>query len=112
MSVKSFFDNVNKTEFQKKIYERLYNGNFISAEKDLQSYFGVKYLPYDFEHIKELENERLKIKNSLDSIKSEKRELLKQNKNLFNEKNRLIKENNRLREQLSTLSQNSLKKVE
>lgn len=107
VSAKSFFDNMNKTEFQNKLYNRLYNGNFTIIEKDLRSYFGIKYLPYDFEHIKELESERLKIKNSLDSVKAEKRDLQKQNKNLFNEKNRLIEENNRLREQLSAFLQNS-----
>lgn len=112
VSAKSLFDNVNKTEFQKKIYDRLYNGNFAIDEKDLRSYFGIKYLPYDFEHIKELENERIKIKNSLDSIKAEKRDLMKQNKNLCNEKNRLIEENKKLKEQINILLQNSFKQCD
>lgn len=106
-SQKSLFDNENRTEFQKKIYERLYNGNFVITEKDLRSYFGIKYLPYDFEHIKELVSERLKIKNSLDSVKAEKRNLMKQNKNLCNEKDRLIEENKKLKEQIKKLSQNN-----
>jgi len=109
VSIKSLFDNVNKTEFQKKIYDRLYNGCFKLDEKDLRSYFGIKYLPYDFEHLAELEAERLKLKNSLDSAKAEKRELMKQNKNLCNEKNRLIEENKKLKEQINSLSQNSSK---
>lgn len=112
VSIKSFFDNVNKSEFQKKIYDRLYNGNYTIDEKDLRSYFGIKYLPYDFEYIKELENERIKIKSSLDSIKAEKRNLIKQNKNLYSEKNRLIEENKKLREQINALSQNNSKQGE
>lgn len=104
-SVKSFFSDTNKTEFQRKISERLYNGLFTIDEKDLRSYFGMKYLPYDFSRLTELEDERLKLKKSLDSVKNEKNDLLKKNKNLYNTKNKLIEENENLKEQVRKLTQ-------
>lgn len=103
-AVKSFFKDNNMTEFQNKIAERLYNGNFDVAEKDLRSYFGMKYLPYDFEHLTELENDRSQLKRSLDAIKIEKNGLLKKNKQLHDAKNKLVEENEKLKEQIGKLS--------
>ncbi|MCM1123617.1 MAG: DUF3800 domain-containing protein [Eubacterium sp.] len=105
-AVKSFFDNNKMTEFQNKIADRLYNGSVEINEKDLRSYFGMKYLPYDFEYLKELEKERLKLKKALDSVKNEKNKILEKNKNLANAKNKLIQENEKLKEQIRELSKN------
>lgn len=111
-SAKSFFDGNNKTEFQNKIINRLYNGAVELSEKDLRPYFGMKYLPYDFEYLTKTENECSKLKKSLESIKCEKNRLLKMNTNLYNEKNRLIEENKNLKAQNKELSQNSIKQNE
>lgn len=108
-STKSFFDGQLKTEFQNKIIDRLYNGSIKIDEKDLRPYFGMKYLPYDFEYLKEMENECLKLNKSLESVKNEKRKLLKANTNLYNEKNRLIEENEKLKKQIKELLENSSK---
>ncbi len=104
-AVKSFFENNNKTEFQSKITDRLYNGSIEIEEKDLRSYFGMKYLPYDFEYLKELENERLRLKRALDSVKNEKNKILEKNKNLSNAKNKLVEENEKLKKQIQELTE-------
>lgn len=108
-SAKSFFDGNNKTEFQNKIINRLYNGAIELSEKDLRQYFGMKYLPYDFEYITKMEIECSKLRKSLESVKCEKNRLLKENTNLHNEKNRLIEKNKKLKNQIEELSQSCAK---
>lgn len=100
-------------EFQRKIYERLYNGNHPLAEKDLRSYFGMKYLPYDFEYLRELKDERSRLSKACDNLKTERNNLNRKNKelqahkdNLVKERNELAAENKKLKEHLEILLKN------
>lgn len=100
-------------EFQRKIYERLYNGNYSLAEKDLRSYFGMKYLPYDFEYLEDLRNEHSKLSKAYDNLKTERNKLNRKNKelqahkdNLIKEKSELAEENRKLKEKLEILLKN------
>ena len=91
------------TEFMKKISERLYNGGYMLADKDLRDYFGLKKLPYDFQSIHSLENENTKLRKANDNIKNERNSLMKKNNLLIEGKNKLINQNEDLRAEVKRL---------
>lgn len=93
------------TEFMKKISDRLYNGGFQIAERDLRNYFGLKQLPYDFQYIHNLESEKATIKKANENIKEERNNLLKKNNLLREGKNKLLKQNESLKAEIVRLKE-------
>ena len=75
----SIGDERNKSEFIKKIEKCLYNGAYLENDRDLRKFYGIRYIPEDFETVNSLKSELAKIRNSYKKIKKEKDEFAKKN---------------------------------
>lgn len=91
-------DEATKTEFMKKLINRLYNGKSDISVKDLRWYFGLKRIPFDFNKMYSLEKELDKLKKSYENIKATKKNLAKKKGKLEQSIQKLIEENKILKE--------------
>ena len=104
---RSFFinDNRDKSEFIKKIEKRLYNGGFVDEDKDLRNFFGIRYVPEDFEKYISMKKELDKLKNAHNKLKIERNNLIKKNDLLKQEKeelkNKLLEEKQHIVDKMS-----------
>lgn len=99
---------IQYTEFMNKIFNKLYNGGYKIAERDFRNYFGLKQLPYDFQHIHDLENENTTLKKANENIKKERNNLIKKNNLLVEGKNKLLKQNESLKSEIIRLKKELL----
>lgn len=89
-------DEATKTEFMKKLIDKLYNGMHDVSNRDLRCYFGLKRIPFDYQKMFALENEINRIKRAYDNLKSERNNLIRKKENLEKAKCKLLEENIKL----------------
>ena len=93
----------NYPEFTKKIFSKLYNGEFSLDDKDLRHYFGLRSLPFDYSLIISQQSQIERLEKSNKNLKSEKSRLSTDNQRLKESKQKLIDENSKLRSEIAEL---------
>lgn len=93
----------NYPEFTKKIFSKLYNGEFHLEDKDLRYYFGLRKLPFDYDLIVLQQNQIEKLNKSNKNLKNKINKMLKSNELLKESKQKLIDENNKLRQKIVSI---------
>ena len=82
-------DENDKSEFIKKIENSLYNGTYLESDRDLRNFYGIRYIPEDYEIVNALKKELNTLKNAYKKIKKEKEDLMEKNDLIKNEKEEL-----------------------
>lgn len=93
----SIGDENNKSEFIKKIESSLYNGTYLESDRDLRKFYGIRYIPEDYQTVNALKKELNTLRNSYKKIRKEKEYLMKKNEILKKEKTQLKEKIERLK---------------
>ena len=93
-------DEASRTEFMKKLVDRLYNGDYDISVKDFRYHFGLRRIPFDYQRLIYLENRFDKLKKSYENLKTERNNLITKKQNLELSKNKLIEENRKLKKNI------------
>lgn len=90
-------DDSTKTEFMKKLLDKLYNGMYDISNKDLRYHFGLRKVPFEYQRMFSLDSELDKLKKSYENLKVERNNLIRKKEKFEQLNSELVEENKKLK---------------